>query len=148
MHEVAYVGQPIAVVVANTRHAARLAAGLVEVDLQTLPPQNDFDNTSPIVSYLGEAAVEQIAEAIEERPIISRVVPIKRHRPSRSRSGGVVCGSKIERTIVSPSQANGSRSAAGIDGAVGITIGQCPINGIVGTLETEHCCGTSTRSSG
>ena len=35
MHEVAYVGQPIAVVVANNRHAARLAAGLVEVDLQT-----------------------------------------------------------------------------------------------------------------
>ncbi len=50
MHEVAYVGQPIAVVVANSRHAARLAAGLVEVDLQTLPPHNDFDNTAPTVT--------------------------------------------------------------------------------------------------
>ncbi len=50
MHEVAYVGQPIAVVVADSRHAARLAAGLVEVDLQTLPPHNDFDNTSPTVT--------------------------------------------------------------------------------------------------
>ncbi|WP_419548170.1 hypothetical protein [Microcystis sp.] len=107
-----------------------------------------MDNTSPIVSYLDEAAVEQISEGIEERPIISRIVPIKRHRPSRSRSGGVVCGSRIERKIVPPSQANGRGSAAGIDEPVGITIGKCPINGIVSVLETEHCCGTSTRSSG
>ncbi|MFM7717836.1 MAG: hypothetical protein ACKO7A_35575, partial [Microcystis sp.] len=99
-------------------------------------------------SQEGEAAVEQIAEAIKTWLIISRVVPIKRHRPSRSRSGGVVCGSKTTRTIVPPSQANGRGSAAGIDGAVGIIIGQCPINGIVSVLETEHCCGTSTRSSG
>ena len=48
--EVAYVGQPMAVVVANTRHAARLAAGMVEVDLQTLPTQNDFDGTAPIIT--------------------------------------------------------------------------------------------------
>ncbi|MCZ8242349.1 MULTISPECIES: hypothetical protein [Microcystis] len=108
-----------------------------------------MDNTSPIVSYLDEAAVEQISEGIPESTnISSRIVPIKRHRPSRSRSGGVVCGSKITRTIVPPSQANGRGSAAGIDEPVGITIGKCPINGIVSVLETEHCCGTSTRSSG
>ncbi|WP_158499376.1 hypothetical protein [Microcystis panniformis] len=108
-----------------------------------------MDKTSPIVSYLGEAAVEQISEGIPESTIIrSRIVPIKRHRPSRSRSGGVVCGSRRERTIVPPSQANRRGSAAGIDRPVGITIGKCPVNGIVSVLETEHCCGTSTRSSG
>ncbi|MDJ0672446.1 MAG: hypothetical protein PX636_16005 [Microcystis sp. M53598_WE2] len=108
-----------------------------------------MDNTSPIISYLDEAAVEQISEGIPESTnITSRIVPIKRHRPSRSRSGGVACGSRIERTIVPPSQANGSRSAAGIDEPVGITIGKCPVNGSVGSLETEHCRGTSTRSSG
>ncbi|MCZ8027319.1 MAG: hypothetical protein PX481_19970 [Microcystis sp. M53603_WE2] len=107
-----------------------------------------MENTSPIISYLGEAAVEQISEGIPERPISSRIVPIKRHRPSRSRSGGVVCGSRTARTIVPPSQANGRGSAAGIDEPVGITIGKCPVNGIVSVLETEHCCGTSTRSSG
>lgn len=40
---VTYVGQPVAVVVATTRQAARHAAGLVALDLQTLTPQNDFD---------------------------------------------------------------------------------------------------------
>ncbi|MDB9508622.1 hypothetical protein PN502_16450 [Microcystis aeruginosa CS-338/01] len=108
-----------------------------------------MDNTSPIVSYLDEAAVEQISEGIEESTnISSRIVPIKRHRPSRSRSGGVVCGSRKARTIVPPSQANRRGSAAGIDRPVGITIGKCPVNGSVRSLETEHCRGTSTRSSG
>ncbi len=40
--QVAYVGQPVAVVVANSRAAAREAAGAVTLTLHSLPPSNDF----------------------------------------------------------------------------------------------------------
>lgn len=42
---VAYVGQPVAVVVATSRAIAREAAGAVALSLHTLPPSNDFAST-------------------------------------------------------------------------------------------------------
>lgn len=50
-HDVAYVGQPVAVVVANSRQAARHAAGLVQLDLKTLPTHNDFDTNAPTITH-------------------------------------------------------------------------------------------------
>lgn len=49
-HVVAYVGQPVAVVVAQSRQAARHAAGLVQLDLKTLPTHNDFDTKAPTIT--------------------------------------------------------------------------------------------------
>jgi carbon-monoxide dehydrogenase large subunit len=40
-HEVCYVGEPIAIVIAETRALAEDAAGLVEIDFDTLPPVLD-----------------------------------------------------------------------------------------------------------
>ena len=42
---VAYIGQPVAVVVATSRAIAREAAGAVALSLHTLPPSNDFAST-------------------------------------------------------------------------------------------------------
>ncbi len=47
---VAFVGQPVAVVVARDRQTARHAAGLVALDLQTRPARNDFDSSAPITT--------------------------------------------------------------------------------------------------
>jgi carbon-monoxide dehydrogenase large subunit len=44
---VAYVGQPVAVVVARTAALAREAAALVSLSLQALKPVNDFSDDSP-----------------------------------------------------------------------------------------------------
>ena len=42
-HSVAYVGQPLAVVVARSVQAARQGAALVRADVQAHPPRRDFD---------------------------------------------------------------------------------------------------------
>ena len=49
--QVHYVGQPVAVVVARDRHSARHAAGLVQLDLHSCAPQNDFDAAAPITTH-------------------------------------------------------------------------------------------------
>jgi carbon-monoxide dehydrogenase large subunit len=44
--EVSYVGEPVAIVVADTRYIAEDAAGLVEVDYETLPAVADFQKAA------------------------------------------------------------------------------------------------------
>ena len=74
--QVAYVGQPVAVVVATSRAAAREAAGAVTLSLQTLPPSNDFaseDATTRTQHHSGQIPTDSthVVEAHIRSPRVS-----------------------------------------------------------------------------
>ena len=74
--QVAYVGQPVAVVVATSRAVAREAAGAVTLTLHSLPPNNDFaseDATTRTQHHSGQmpASSAHVVEAHIRSPRVS-----------------------------------------------------------------------------
>ena len=72
-HDVAYVGQPVAIVVANNRQTALQAAGLVTLDLHSRTPLHDFDANAPTITRTQHHAgqIPQTSEVCVDTQLIN-----------------------------------------------------------------------------